>query len=85
MVIHRIITKRLLSPREAASYLGISERQLEYLEHQEIVHQTRLPNTRKRLFDILDLDGLIEKCKNKKTLITEPDIIYLTNGDKKKT
>lgn len=61
----RVITKRLLSPQEAAEYLGISTRQLEYLHATGQVLQTRLPATRKRLYDVLDLDALIEKIKRK--------------------
>jgi len=64
-VVPRVITKRLLTPEEAAKYLGVSERQLEYLRHDGRVNQTRLPSTRKRLYDILDLDEFIEKSKIK--------------------
>ncbi len=62
----RVITKRLLTPEEAAGYLGISERQLEYLKQEGEIKQTRLPNTKKRLYDILDVDEFIEKSKLKK-------------------
>jgi len=44
-------------------YLGISVRQLEYLTAAGETKQTRLPNTRKRLYDILDLDEFIEHSK----------------------
>ena len=60
----RIITKRLLTPEEAAIYLGISPRKLEYLQAQGEISQTRLPNTKKRLYDVLDLDQFIERSKN---------------------
>ena len=65
MNVPRIITKRLLTPEEAARYLGISERQLEYLRAAGDIEQTRLPNTRKRLYDILDLDEFVEQVKLK--------------------
>ena len=48
-----------------AEYLGISERQLEYLRAAGEIEQTRLPNTRKRLYDILDLDEFVEQVKLK--------------------
>lgn len=64
MQIARVITKRLLTPKEAARYLGISERQLEYLRHDGKIGFTRLPETRKRLYDILDLDQFVERAKN---------------------
>jgi len=66
VVVPRVIPKRLLTPEEAAQYLGISARQLEYLRHDGQIRQTRLPNTRKRLYDILDLDEFIESSKIKK-------------------
>jgi len=50
---------------EAADYLGISVRQLEYLTAAGEIKQTRLPNTRKRLYDIVDLDEFIEHSKIK--------------------
>ena len=65
VVLPRVITKRLLTPEEAAKYLGISERQLEYLRHDGRVNQTRLPRTRNRLYDIMDLHEFIEKSKIK--------------------
>jgi len=65
MSLPRIITKRLLTPREAANYIGISVRQLEYLTADGEIKQTRLPNTRKRLYDIVDLDEFIEHSKIK--------------------
>lgn len=65
MVVQRVINKRLLTPKEAANYLGISERQLEYLRAGGYVYQTRLPNTKKRLYDVLDLDKVIENSKIK--------------------
>jgi DNA-binding transcriptional MerR regulator len=67
MLFTRVITKRLLTPQEAAGYLGISERQLEYLRSAGLIEQTRLPDTRKRLYDVLDLDDFIEKIKRKKS------------------
>lgn len=66
MSIPRIITKRLLTPGEAANYIGISVRQLEYLTAEDEKRQTRLPNTKKRLHDILDLDDFIERSKIEK-------------------
>ena len=60
----RVITKRLLTPDEAAAYLGISERQLEYLRHGGKINMTRLPDTRKRLYDVIDLDEFVENSKN---------------------
>ncbi len=65
MNLPRIITKRLLTPAEASKYLGISERQLEYLRAEGEVRQTRLPNTKKRLYDLVDLDEFIELAKIK--------------------
>ena len=59
----RVITKRLFTIKEASSYLGISERQLEYLCHDGQVKQTRLPNTKKRLYDVIDLDEFVERSK----------------------
>jgi len=56
----------VLSVQEAAKYLGISERKLEYLETAGVIKQTRLPNTRKRLFDVFDLDEFIDRLKIKK-------------------
>jgi excisionase family DNA binding protein len=53
--------KRLLNQKEAAEYLGISVRQLEYLAKDGKIHQTRLPNTRKRLYDRKHLDAIAEK------------------------
>ena len=67
MTAPRIITKRLLTLGEAASYLGISARQLEYLTAEEEVRQTRLPNTRRRLYDVMDLDEFVERSKIKMT------------------
>ena len=66
MPLPRIITKRLLTPREAANYIGISVRQLEYLTADGEIRQMRLPNTKKRLYDTLDLDEFIESSKIKK-------------------
>ncbi len=65
MPVPRIITKRLVTLTEAADYLGISVRQLEYLTAAGEIKQTRLPNTRKRLYDIVDLDEFIEHSKIK--------------------
>lgn len=65
MQIPRIIYKRLLTPKEAALYLGISERQLEYLRSHGSVKQTRLPETKKRLYDVVDLDEFIAQTKSK--------------------
>jgi DNA-binding transcriptional MerR regulator len=70
-MIPRIILKRLLTPGEASKYIGISERQLEYLRAEGVINQTRLPNTKKRLYDIVDLDQLIEKLKLKTFLDSE--------------
>lgn len=67
-MVARVITKRLLTPKEASQYLGISERQLEYLRSEGVINQTRLPNTKKRLYDVLDLDELIDKLKAKTIL-----------------
>ena len=64
LMVPRIIMKRLLNSREAAQYLGISERKLEYLHSKGFIKQTRLPETRKRLYDIYDLDMFIESIKN---------------------
>lgn len=64
MEVNRVITKRLLNQKEAASYLGISVRQLEYLVHDGRLSRTRLPDTSKRLFDVFDLDALVEQSKN---------------------
>lgn len=66
MQIPRVITKRLLTPTEAAEYLGISLRKLEYLREQNAIQQTRLPDTRKRLYDVIDLDALIERVQDNK-------------------
>ena len=63
MNIPRMITKRLLSPEEAAEYLCISTRKLEYLRAQGVIRQARLPDTRKRLYDIIDLDEFVERSK----------------------
>lgn len=65
MPIPRIITKRLVTLTEAADYLGISVRQLEYLTAAGEIKQTRLPHTRKRLYDIVDLDEFIKHSKIK--------------------
>jgi excisionase family DNA binding protein len=54
------VEKRLLNHREAAQYLGISVRQLEYLAKEGEIHPTRLPNTRKRLYDRKHLDAIVE-------------------------
>ena len=59
----RHLKKRLLNNREAAKYIGISERQLEYLYSKGKIRQTKLPNTRRRLYDIMDLDDFIERSK----------------------
>ena len=67
---NRTITKRLLIPKEAAEYMGISERKLEYMRAKGIINQTRLPETKKRLYDVFDLDGLIENIKSKTVLKT---------------
>jgi DNA-binding transcriptional MerR regulator len=63
MHISRIINQRLLSPPDAAKYLGISLRKLGYLESGGHIKQTRLPDTKKRLYDIFDLDALIDNIK----------------------
>ena len=65
MHISGIISKRLLTPKEAANYLGVSERKLEYLHAAGQINQTRLPDTKKRLYDLVDLDKLIEQSKIK--------------------
>jgi excisionase family DNA binding protein len=70
IMVARIITKRLFTPKEAAEYLGISERQLEYLRSNGVIRQTRLPDTKKRLYDVFDLDELIDKLKEKTILKT---------------
>ena len=67
-MVARIITKRLLTPKEASNYMGISERKLEYMYSKGIINQTRLPETKKRLYDVFDLDNLIEKIKTKMIL-----------------
>jgi DNA-binding transcriptional MerR regulator len=85
MLITRVITKRLLTPQEAADYWGISERQLEYLREAGFIHQTRLPDTRKRLYDVLDLDALIEKCHRKNDLKSFAEFVYLQDVHNKKT
>jgi len=53
--------KRLLNHKEAAQYLGISVRQLDYLTKDGEIYLTRLPNTRKRLYDRKHLDAIAEK------------------------
>jgi len=65
MHIPRIITRRLLTSKEAADYLGISVRKLYYLQAEGEIQQTRLPNTKKRQYDVLDLDEFIEKSKSR--------------------
>lgn len=67
-MVARIITKRLLTPKEAAEYLSISIRKLEYMSSKGVINQTRLPETKKRLYDVFDLDNLIEKIKTKMIL-----------------
>ncbi len=62
-MVMRVITKRFLTIKEAFAYLGISERQLEYLCYDGQVIQTRLPNTKKRLYDIMDLDEFVDRSK----------------------
>ena len=65
--------KRLFTPKEAANYLGISERKLEYLRAAGQLKQTRLPNTKKRLYDVIDLDEFIRRMvqnQNHLTLLT---------------
>ena len=62
-MIPRAITKRLLTVKEASEYLGISVRQLEYLYYKGFIAQTRLPETKKRLYDIFELDFFIDKNK----------------------
>ena len=57
----RLITKRLLTPKEASIYYGISERKLEYLRKAGYIKFTRLPDTRKRLYDVVDLDEFVDK------------------------
>jgi DNA-binding transcriptional MerR regulator len=69
-MVTRVITKRLLIPKEAAGYLGISERKLEYLCSKGIINQTRLPDTKKRLYDVVDLDELVDGLKAKRVLNT---------------
>lgn len=65
MVIPKILDKRLLTPEEAVFYLGISERKLQYLRIAGEVIQTRLPDTKKHLNEIFDLDGFVDEQKSK--------------------
>ncbi|NIR52164.1 hypothetical protein GWO43_26550 [candidate division KSB1 bacterium] len=67
MSIPRIVKQKLLTSKEAAGHLSTSLRQLGYLTAEGEIKQTRLPNTEKRLYDILDLDDFIEQLKIKKT------------------
>ena len=60
----RVIPKRLFTIKEAAEYLGICIRQFEYLEAAGKIRRTPLPDTRKRLYDVFDLDRLIEESKS---------------------
>ena len=68
---NREISKRLLTLNEAAVYLGISVRQLEYLSSKGIIKQTRLPETKERLFDVFELDNFIDKLN--KTVLNQTE------------
>jgi hypothetical protein len=63
----RVITKRLLDHKEAAEYLGISSRQLADLVAAREIIQTRLPRTRKRLYDVMELDRCLSELNHKKS------------------
>ncbi len=52
--------KRLLSAREAATYLGLSHRTLWAWAQQGLIPVVRL--RRRVLFDQVDLDEVIEEC-----------------------
>ena len=62
-MVPRIIKQRLLNHKEASEYLNISERKLEYLVAAGNIKQTRLVGTRKRLYDVFDLDRFIDLSK----------------------
>lgn len=64
----RVIIKRLLTLKEAAQYLSISPRQFEYLEAAGEIQRTSLPDTKKRLYDVFDLDRFIEEAKTENYL-----------------
>jgi hypothetical protein len=54
---------RLLSLKQAASYLGVREWQMRTLAWNGIVPIVQFPNGRKMYFDIVDLDEVIERNK----------------------
>lgn len=56
------IAKRLLTSREAAKYLGISERTLFTLRKRGELHSLNVSH-RGRRFDIIDLQDLIDRRK----------------------
>jgi len=62
-MVPRIIKQRILTHKEASEYLGISERKLEYLVVAGHIKQTRFIGTRKRLYDVFDLDRFIDLSK----------------------
>jgi excisionase family DNA binding protein len=56
------LAQRLLDLAAAATYLGITPRQLKDLRHRGIIPATKLgPKTLR--FDVHDLDRHIERCK----------------------
>jgi hypothetical protein len=61
---------RVLTQKQAAAYLGISERSLRDLDAREVVCRVLLlvgPHERRRaLYDVRDLDELIERRKQRR-------------------
>lgn len=55
--------KRLLSAREAAAYLGLSHRTLWLWAQKGMIPVVRL--RRRVLFDQVDLDAVIEACRQR--------------------
>lgn len=64
MIITRELNIRLLCPESASKYLGICRRQLFEIEKNGHIKRIRLPDTRKILFDVFDLDDFVHKLKD---------------------
>ena len=60
-MVNRIITKRLLDAKTAASYLSISRSKLYQWAEANKIKSIRID--KRRLFDIYDLDAFVESLK----------------------
>lgn len=62
----RILHKRILNEKEAAQYLGLGLTKFRYYDAQGWIPKVRYPENTRKLYDILQLDEIVERLKQGK-------------------